>query len=87
MRNTIDDEPDDEGVWPEVPVWPEVLERFRGAYGCEPDFEDATDRYLLIQLLEEAVHAKIARKLVVMFREATKRIEHSTDRLFSEERP
>ena len=56
-------------------LWPAVLERYRDAYGGEPDFEDRTDRYLVLTLMEEAVHDRISRKMVTMLREATARIK------------
>ena len=52
-------------------VWPAVLDRYRDAYGGAPDLDDHTDRYLVMTLLEEAVHDRITRSLVVAFREAT----------------
>lgn len=58
--------------------WVAALARFADAYGGEPDYEDRTDRYLIVQLLEEAVHEKVTRELVTMFRRATERIEAQT---------
>jgi hypothetical protein len=44
--------------------WIVALDQFRDAYGTTPDFENATDRYLLLQLLRDAVRLEVERDLV-----------------------
>jgi hypothetical protein len=56
-------------------AWEQALERFRGGYGHEPDFEDQTDQRLYLQLLEEEVHIGVEAKLAEAFQEATRRME------------
>ena len=60
---------------PLPPAWQAALERFRGGYGCEFDPSSPGDVWCLVQLLEEAVHARITADLVEAFRRATAKME------------
>jgi hypothetical protein len=54
--------------------WVVALEEFRDAYGGEADFENMTDRYLLLRLLRDAVRLEMEREMVEVIQRQTARI-------------
>lgn len=65
---------DDSRDLPEQSAWQVALVKYELGYGEDPDFNNTTDCYCYLQLLEETVRDRLTRQLVEAIDKGTARI-------------